>query len=83
MDGQTLRRQYMEKISDYRQWDQLEHAEEYLLYPENLGHDMSLDETCLSNGDVYTILTNKAAMEAKGRWPPWCVESPQMPCLPC
>lgn len=56
----------MEKISDYRQWDQLEHAEEYLLYPENLGHDMSLDETCLSNGDVYTILTNKAAHGGKG-----------------
>ena len=29
------------------------------MYPENFGEDMSLDETCLSNGDVYTILTNK------------------------
>lgn len=27
---------------------------------------MSLDETCLSNGDVYTILTNKAAHGKKG-----------------
>ncbi len=27
---------------------------------------MSLDETCLSNGDVYTILTNKAARGGKG-----------------
>lgn len=27
---------------------------------------MSLDETCLSNGDVYTILTNKAAHGGKG-----------------
>ena len=27
---------------------------------------MSLDETCLSNGDVYTILTNKAAHGRKG-----------------
>lgn len=47
-------------------WDQLEHAEEYILYPENLGTDMSLDETCLSNGDVYTILTNKAAHGGRG-----------------
>ena len=27
---------------------------------------MSLDETCLSNGDAYTILTNKAAHGRKG-----------------
>ena len=27
---------------------------------------MSLDETCLSNGEVYTILTNKAAYGRKG-----------------
>ena len=59
--GQTLRKQYKEKISDYRNWDQLEHAHDYLLYPENIGENLSLDETCLSNGDVYTILTNKAA----------------------
>lgn len=61
-----MRKQYKEKISDYRDWDQLDHAEEYILYPENFGDDMSLDETCLSNGDVYTILTNKAAHGGKG-----------------
>ena len=59
LNGQTLRKQYKEVISDYRGWDQEKHAEEYLLFPENLGTDLSLDETCLSNGDVYTILTNK------------------------
>ena len=37
-----------------------------LLYPENIGENLSLDETCLSNGDVYTILTNKAAKGRKG-----------------
>ena len=47
-------------------WDQLDHADEYILYPENFGADMSLDETCLSNGDVYTILTNKATHGDKG-----------------
>jgi transposase len=47
-------------------WGQLDHADEYILYPENFGADMSLDETCLSNGDVYTILTNKAAHGGKG-----------------
>ena len=66
LNGQTLRRQYKETISDYRIWNQLDHADEYILYPENFGEDMSLDETCLSNGDVYTILTNKAAHGGKG-----------------
>lgn len=66
LKGQTLRKQYKEKISDYRNWEQLEHAEEYMLFPENFGRDMSLDETCLSNGEVYTILTNKAAHGGKG-----------------
>lgn len=36
------------------------------MYPDNLGEDLSLDETCLSNGDVYTILTNKAAHGGRG-----------------
>lgn len=66
LNGQTLRKQYKEKISDYRNWEQLEHAVDYMLFPDNLGKDMSLDETCLSNGEVYTILTNKAAHGGKG-----------------
>ena len=37
-----------------------------MLFPNNFGDDMSLDETCLSNGEVYTILTNKAAHGGKG-----------------
>ena len=61
-----MRKQYKEKISDYRTWDQIGHAEEYMLFPNNFGMDMSLDETCLSNGEVYTILTNKAAHGGKG-----------------
>jgi transposase len=66
LNGQTLRKQYKEKISDYRNWEQLEHAEEYMLFPENFGKDMSLDETCLSNGEVYTVLTNKAGHGGRG-----------------
>lgn len=67
MNGQTLRKQYKEKISGYRRWEQLEHAQEYMLFPDNFGKDMSLDETCLSNGEVYTILTNKGRPRWQGR----------------
>ena len=51
-------------MSDYRYWDQLDHAEDWLLFPENLGSRLSIDETSLSDGELYTIITNK---EAKGR----------------
>ena len=66
LNGQTLRKQYKDVISGYRKWEQLEHAQEYVLFPENIGADLSLDETCLSNGEVYTLLTNKAAHGRKG-----------------
>ena len=66
LNGQTLRKQYKERISGYRTWGQLVHAEEYMLFPDNFGADLSLDETSLSNGEVYTILTNKAAHGGKG-----------------
>lgn len=37
----------------------MDHAAEYLLFPENMGNNLSIDETCLSSGEVYTFLTNK------------------------
>jgi len=36
------------------------------LFPENIGKHLSLDETAFSNGDLYTILTNKKAKGKKG-----------------
>ena len=34
--------------------------------PKNIGESLSIDETCLSSGEVYTFLTNKAGMGRKG-----------------
>lgn len=59
MNGKLLSTQYKEHFSDFRQWEQLSHASEYLVYPENMGANLSIDETCLSSGEVYTFLTNK------------------------
>jgi transposase len=36
------------------------------LFPKNIGSSLSLDETAFSNGDLYTILTNKKAKGKKG-----------------
>jgi len=36
------------------------------LFAKNLRTHLSLDETAFSNGDLYTILTNKKAKEKQG-----------------
>lgn len=66
IDGDQLGQQYKDHLSDYHQWDQRDHAEEWMLFPDNLGEYLSIDETSLSNGELYTILTNKAAKGKKG-----------------
>lgn len=66
VDGKQLQQQYKEHISDYPQWDQKVHAKEWLLYEQNLSPYLSIDETALSNGELYTIVTNKAAKGRRG-----------------
>jgi len=66
VDGEQLERHYKEHLSRYREWEQQEHADKWLLFPENMGTQLSIDETSLSNGELYTILTNKAAKGRKG-----------------
>ncbi|QDK77611.1 transposase [Spirosoma sp. KCTC 42546] len=62
----ALLRQYRDFQSGFTDWDQRGHAKEWLLYAHNLGSHLSLDETSLSQGELYTILTNKAAKGGKG-----------------
>lgn len=44
----------------------MSHAGDWLLFDENLGESLSIDETCLSSGEVYTFLTNKACKGGRG-----------------
>ena len=64
IDGNRFGQQYKDHLSDFQSWDQKEHAENWILFPDNLGPYLSIDETALTNGELYTILTNK---EGKGR----------------
>lgn len=66
VNGKHLLRQYRSHLSDFQSWKQRSHAKEWLLFPENLGTHLSIDETSLSHGELYTILTNKAAKGGKG-----------------
>lgn len=66
LDGKLLQQQYKNHISSYSTWDQGEHAMEWMVFPENAGAQLSIDETALSNGELYTIVSNKAAKGRKG-----------------
>jgi transposase len=53
-------------LSDFTDWKQKAHAKDYLLFPENIGPYLSIDETSVSQGELYTIVTNKVAKGKKG-----------------
>lgn len=66
VDGKQLQEQYKEYISDYNGWEQKDHADEWMLFTKNVSPYLSIDETALSNGELYTIVTNKGARGRKG-----------------
>lgn len=61
-----LEEQYAAHLSDYTSWDQLAHAEDYVVFPENIGRYLTIDETSLSQGELYTVITNKEAHGKQG-----------------
>ena len=59
VNANTLERQYKNVLSGYRTWSEASHAEEWLVFPENIGPHIAIDETSLSNGELYTVVTNR------------------------
>lgn len=66
INGNHFGQQYKDYLSGYHDWEQKPHAEKWVLFEENVGEQLSIDETALSNGELYTIITNKAAKGRKG-----------------
>lgn len=66
IDGHQFEKQYKEILSGYRGWEQLEHCQNWLVFPENIGTSLAIDETALSNGELHTIVTNREAHGQKG-----------------
>lgn len=48
------------------QWDQKDHADEWILFEKNIGEKLSIDEIAVTNGELYTVVTNKKAKGGKG-----------------
>lgn len=60
-----MEKQYKDNLSNFNEWRNQVNTDA-LVYPENFGEKMSIDETSLQNGEVYTVITNKAAHGKKG-----------------
>ena len=63
--GNSLERAYKHYLSGFEQWDQKEHAEDWMLLAENFDEKMSIDETMLCD-DLFTFFSRKAGKGKQG-----------------
>ena len=66
LEPKLFERQYKDHLSEFHQWNQKDHADKWLVLEKNIGTHLSLDETSISNGELYSVLTNKAGKGGKG-----------------
>ena len=66
INGYYFGQQYKMHLSDFQTWGQKSHAKDWVLFPDNTGPRLSIDETALTNGELYTVVTNKAGKGRKG-----------------
>jgi transposase len=62
----TYRKYYKRVQSGFKEWEQHGHCDSYMLFSENMGSHLSIDEIVLSKGELYTIVSNKAGKAKKG-----------------
>ena len=65
INANTFGRAYKDTLSGYSIWEQKDHAEEWVLKPENLGTRIGIDETSFCH-ELYTIVHDKDAHGKKG-----------------
>ncbi len=71
LNPNTLEKQYKNHLSNFNQFKK-DHEDDLkndsFVFPENFGEDMAIDETSISNWELYTIILNKAA-----KWKKWAI----------
>ena len=50
VNGSNLQHHYKKHLSGYLDWDQLSHAEDWVLFEDNIGDHICIDEVALSKG---------------------------------
>ena len=58
VSGKKLQRHYKKHLSSYSTWETREYAHQWIIYPENIGTHLAIDEVGLSQGELYTVVTN-------------------------
>ena len=66
VNGKHFADLYRNKLSGYVDWCETELCCGFYFNGSNIGPHMSIDETCLSNGEVWTFLTHKDGPGGKG-----------------
>ncbi len=66
IDSDEFERAYKEKLSGFYAWSDYVHAADWMVFPENVGPQLCIDETSLSRGELYTIVSNPAGHCKKG-----------------
>jgi len=66
VNGKHFESLYRNRLSGYADWRESELGCGFYFNGANIGPHMSLDETCLSNGEVWTFLTNKDGHGGRG-----------------
>lgn len=66
VNGKYFADLYRNKLSGFAEWCESELCCGFYFNAANIGPYMSLDETCLSNGEVWTFLTNKDGHGGRG-----------------
>lgn len=57
---------YRNHLSDFLTWTEKDHADKWLVFPQNIGDHVSIDEVEVSGGELYTVLTNKERHGRRG-----------------
>lgn len=65
INGATLEKNYKEHLSGFREWNQLKHADNWVLLADNIGERLSIDESMHAK-DLFTFLSNKDGHGRKG-----------------
>ena len=65
VDGRNLERCYKNHLSGFPEWEQLEHASDWILLPDNMGEYLSIDES-MHGKDLFTFLSNKDGHGKRG-----------------